>query len=88
MRSPRQWFYDLMSKGEPPRVDDDEIVEAGVVGLTEGPLVMGRIHEAGIHAESAETRVNPYSATSRVRILCRAADLPQVVPIIQDVTGV
>jgi hypothetical protein len=87
MRSPREWFYDMLSRGEPPVVDDDEIVEAGFVNLPEGPMVMARIHEAGIRAESADTRVNPYIAASMTRIVCRAGDLQRVQQIIDDVTS-
>jgi hypothetical protein len=87
VRSPRKWFFDIMSKGGPPVVDEDEIVEAGFVDLPAGPMVMARIHEAGIRAESADTRVNPYMAGSMTRIVCRAGDLQRVQQIIEDVTG-
>jgi hypothetical protein len=87
VRSPRKWFYDLLSKGEPPRVNENDIVEAGYVSLTEGPMVMARLREAGLRVESAETRVIPELAESLTRIVCRAGDLPRVRQIIDDVTG-
>ena len=87
MRSPRRWFWDLLSRGEPPVVDENEVVEAGYVNLPAGPMVMARIHEAGLRAESADTRVNPYVAASMTRIMCRAGDLQAVRRIIDDVTS-
>jgi hypothetical protein len=88
VRSPRKWFYDLLSKGEPPRVNENDIVEAGYVSLTEGPMVMARLHEAGLRAASAETRVNPYVSASMTRIMCRAGDLQAARRVIDDVTSV
>jgi len=87
MRSPRKWFWDQLSRGEPAVVDDDEIVEAGYVNLPAGPMVMARLKEAGLRVTSADTGVNPYVAASMTRIMCRAADLQAVRRIMDDVTS-
>jgi hypothetical protein len=87
MRSPRKWLWDQLSRGTPPVVDDDEIVEAGYVNLPAGPMVMARLREAGLRVSSADTRANPYVAASMTRIMCRAGDLQQVRRIIDDVTS-
>jgi hypothetical protein len=87
MRSPRQWFYDLLSKGEPRHVNENAVVDAGLVSVTEGPMVLARIHEAGIGAEGIETREHPYSAMTMTRIVCRAGDVQRVRQIIDDVTS-
>ena len=87
MRSPRAWFYELLSRGAPETVDEDEVVEAGYVPLVSAPLVLARLREAGLQASGAETRANPYGGTSMCRIFCRRGDLTEAQAIIDDVTS-
>lgn len=87
MRSPRAWFYDLLSHGEPPVVDEDEVVEVGYTKLTIGQMVLVRLEEAGIHASSAEATVHPYEAPSMCRIFCRRGDADEARRIIEAVTS-
>ena len=81
------WFWRLLNHGEADPVDDDRIVEAGYMGLVAGQMVMARLQDEGIYATSAETLAHPYEFPSKVRIFCRAVDLPRVTPIIEEVTA-
>lgn len=86
MRSPRAWFYDLLSRGEPPEVDDDEVIEVGYVKLTSGQIVVSLLQDAGIRASSAQASVHPYEMPSMARIFCRRRDADKARRIIDDVT--
>jgi hypothetical protein len=83
----RTWLERVLGHGEPAEVDPNEIVEAGYVGLVAAGIVIARLEEAGIHAQSAEERPGgPEGAVWMARILCRAADLDAVQRVIDDVT--
>jgi hypothetical protein len=86
MPSLRRWFWNLLNHGEAPPVDPDEVVEAGYVRLTTGPIVLVRLQDAGIPASSAETRQNVYHGPAMARIFCRTRDLEQAQRIIDEVT--
>ena len=86
MRSPRAWFYDLLSRGEPPVVDEFEMIEVGYVKLTSGQIVLARLEQAGIRASSAQASVHPYDTPSMARIFCRRRDADEARRIIDDVT--
>ena len=66
----RQRIVDLLSKGEAPETDPDELVDVGTVTLAEGPLTVEALREAGIDATVVEAFDAP-TAITRARIMVR-----------------
>ncbi len=64
----RQRFIDLLSRGEEPERDPDELVEVGTVSLPEGPLTVESLRDAGIEAGMVEAFDAP-TAQARARIM-------------------
>jgi hypothetical protein len=69
----RTWLVDLLSRGEMPEPDPDEIVEVGTVLLAEGPLTVTALQEAGVEATMIDAFDAP-TATTRTRIMVRRRD--------------
>jgi hypothetical protein len=69
----KQWFVDLLSRGEAPELDPDEQVEVGTVLLPQGPLTVEALRDAGIDATMVEAFDAP-TATTRARIFVRRRD--------------
>ena len=66
----RQRIVDLLSKGEAPETDPDELVDVGTVPVAEGPLTIEALRDAGIDATMAEEFSAP-TAITRTRIMVR-----------------
>ena len=73
MASPLDWFWKLLSRGEPPVVDPDEVVEAAFLNLVEAAMVVGRLQSEGLVVTYAEARNNPYISRPMARVFCCAA---------------
>ena len=69
----RTWLVDLLSRGEVPEPDPDELVEVGMVLLAEGPLTIEALRDARIEATMIEAFDAP-TATTRARIMVRRRD--------------
>ena len=70
----RTWLVDLLSRGEMREPDPDEIVEVDNVPLSEGPLTIVALREAGIDATMVEAFHAPTASTTRARIMVRRRD--------------
>jgi hypothetical protein len=64
----RQRFIDLLSRGEEPERDPDELVELGTVTLPEGPLTVAALRDAGLEASMFEAFDAP-TAQARARVM-------------------
>jgi hypothetical protein len=62
----RTWLIDLLSRGEAPEPDPDEVIEVGTVLLSNGPLTIVALQEAGVEATMVEVFDAP-TATTRAR---------------------
>ncbi len=69
----RTWLVDLLSRGEVPERDPDEVIDVGTVLLSNGPLTIVALQEAGIEATMIEVFDAP-TATTRARIMVRRRD--------------
>jgi hypothetical protein len=70
----RTWLVDLLSRGEMREPDPDEIVEVDNVPLSEGPLTIAALREAGVDATMVEAFHAPTASTTRARIMVRRRD--------------
>jgi hypothetical protein len=70
----RAAFLRLLSRGEPPDLDPDELVEVALVPLHDGPLLIARLDEAGVAASGIESFDVATSVRSRMRIMVRRRD--------------
>jgi len=77
-----QSFVRLLSRGEPPDLDPDELVEVGVVHLHEGPMLISRLHDAGIEATGIEAYDIATSVRNRMRIMVRRRDFERAAPVV------
>jgi hypothetical protein len=71
----RQWFVDLLSRGEAPEPEPDALVDLETVAVSDAPLVVAALRDEGIHA-SAVDHFDPATALTRTRIMVRRADAP------------
>jgi len=69
----RTWLVDLLSRGEAPERDPNEVIDVGTVLLSNGPLTIVALQEAGIEATMIEVFDAP-TATTRARIMVRRRD--------------
>jgi hypothetical protein len=70
----RTWLVDLLSRGEMREPDPDEIVEVDNVPLSEGPLTIAALRDAGVDATMVEAFHAPTASTTRARIMVRRRD--------------
>ena len=70
----RTWLVDLLSRGEMREPDPDEIVEIDNVPLSDGPLTIAALREAGVDATMVEAFHAPTASTTRARIMVRRRD--------------
>jgi hypothetical protein len=68
------WLTGLLSRGEPPERDPDELVEVENVTLADGPLTILALREAGVDATMVEEFSAPTAMTTRARIMVRRRD--------------
>jgi len=68
-------FVRLLSRGEPPDLDPDELVEVGVVHLHEGPLLIAQLEGEGIEAVGIESYDIATRVRNRMRIMVRRRDV-------------
>jgi len=73
LKSVRDRFVAAISRGGPePEGNPDDVVEAGRVGFSQGPMVVDRLGELGIKANVVEsTTVRQLPGHSRVMVLRR-----------------
>jgi len=62
----RAAFVRLLSRGQPPDLDVDGLVEIALVPLHDGPLVIARLDEAGIAVSGIESFDVATSVRSRM----------------------
>jgi hypothetical protein len=65
-----RWVTDLLSRGDEPEHDPDELVDVGTVVFAEGPLTVEALRDAGIEATMLEAFDAP-TAVTRARIMVR-----------------
>ena len=70
----RTWLVDLLSRGRCREPDPDEIVEIDNVPLSDGPLTIVALREAGVDATMVEAFDAPTASTTRARIMVRRRD--------------
>ena len=71
----RQWFVDLLSRGEAPELDPNALVELQEVSYTEAPIVVEALRGQGI-AASAEDIFDAATALTRAGVMVRTRALP------------
>jgi hypothetical protein len=80
----KQWFVDLLSRGEAPESDPDALVEVGTVFLHQGPLTVEALRDAGIEATMVEAFDAPTAATTRARIFVRHRDAAAALGVLAE----
>jgi hypothetical protein len=80
----RTWLVDLLSRGEMREPDPDEIVEVDNVPLSEGPLTIVALREAGVDATMLEAFHAPTASTTRARIMVRRRDADAARAVLAD----
>jgi len=79
-----QSFMRLLSRGEPPDLDPDELVDVGVVHLHEGPLLIAQLKGEGIEATGIESYDVATTVRNRMRILVRRRDVERASSVINE----
>jgi hypothetical protein len=83
LTSLRDRLLRAMSKGEVD-VDPDEVVEAGTVGTTQGPIVVTRLDELGIRATTLDHRVGGDAMGARTKVMVLRRDYERAAAFISD----
>ena len=78
-----RWVTDLLSRGDEPERDPDELVDVGTVGLAEGPLTVEALRAAGIEATAVEAFDAPTGLT-RTRIMVRRHQAAAATEVLAD----
>jgi hypothetical protein len=79
----RQWFWDLLARGEAPEPDPNAQVEATVVPLFNGPMLVERLRAEGVDAEGLEAFDIRTRVTTQMRIMVRQRDLAEAREILE-----
>ena len=79
----RQWFEDLLSRGQAPELDPSSLVELQEVSYAEAPIVVEALRSHGI-AASAEDLFDPATALTRARVMVRLADVPAATQVVEQ----
>ena len=85
LKSLRDKFLGAISKGE-VEVDPDEVVEAGSVGTTQGPIVVTQLDEIGIRATTLDHRVGGDAMNARTKIMVQRRDYERAAAFINEFT--
>jgi len=78
----RTWLIDVLSRGEVPEPDPDEVVEVDNVPLSDGPLTIVALREAGVDATMVEAFHAPTASTTRARIMVRRRDADDALAVL------
>ena len=78
-----RWLTDLLSRGDEPERDPDELVDVGTVVLAEGPLTVEALRGAGIEATMLEAFDAP-TALTRARIMVRRHQAAAATEVLSD----
>ena len=70
----RSWFYRLLERGEAPERDVNEIIEVADVPLSQGPLLIRAMKDAGIDSTGIESFDVVTDTRTRFRVMVRRAD--------------
>ena len=85
LKSLRDKFLGAISKGE-VEVDPDEVIEAGSVGTTQGPIVVTQLDEIGIRATTLDHRVGGDAMNARTKIMVQRRDYERAAALINEFT--
>lgn len=77
----RQWFVDLLSRGQAPEPDPDEMVELETASLPESPVVVDALQREGVDASTIDA-FDPVTAVARARVMVRRADVPAALEVV------
>jgi hypothetical protein len=69
----RQWFVELLSRGDAPEPDPDALVEVQTASTADAPLIVAALKDEGIDATAVD-QFDPVTALTRARIMVRHAD--------------
>lgn len=69
----KQWFVDLLSRGDAPEPDPDAMVELQTAAVPDAPMIIAALQDEGIDATSVD-QFDPVTALTRARIMVRRAD--------------
>ena len=85
LKSLRDRVFGAISKGEVD-LDPDEVVEAGSVGTTQGPIVVAQLDEIGIRATTLDHRVGGNAMGARTKVMVLRRDYERAAAFIDEFT--
>ena len=85
LKSLRDKFLGAISKGD-VEIDPDEVVQAGSVGSTQGPIVVAKLDEIGIRATMLDHRVGGNAMGARTKIMVQRRDHERAAAFIAEFT--
>lgn len=85
LKSLRDRFAGAISKGA-VEVDPDEVVHAGSVGTTQGPIVVAKLDEIGIRATTLDHRVGGDAMGARTKVMVQRRDYERASAFIDEFT--
>jgi hypothetical protein len=85
LKSLRDRFVRAISKGE-VELDPDEVVQAGSVGSTQGPIVVAKLDELGIRATTLDHRVGGDAMGARTKVMVLRRDHERAAAFIAEFT--
>jgi hypothetical protein len=85
LKSLRDRFVGAISKGE-VELDPNEVVQAGSVGTTQGPIVVGKLDELGIRATTLDHRVGGDAMGARTKVMVVRRDYERAAAFIAEFT--
>ena len=83
LKSLRDRFVAAISKGE-VEPDPDEVVQAGSVGTTQGPIVVAKLDELGIRATTLDHRVGGEGMNARTKVMVVRRDYDRAAAFISE----
>jgi hypothetical protein len=78
------WLTGRLSRGELPERDPEELVEVENVPLSDGPLTVLALREAGLDATMVEEFHAPTASTTRARIMVRRRDADAALAVLAE----
>src|SRR5919106_2831889 len=78
----RQWFVDLLSRGQAPEPDPNAVVELETAPLSEAPIIIEALQREGIDASSVDA-FDPVTAITRARLMVRRSDVPAALEVVE-----
>lgn len=79
----RQWFMELLGRGQVPDPDPAAMVELETAALSDAPMIVAALQREEITAASVDA-FDPVTAVTRSRVMVRRSDVPAALEVMDQ----